>query len=446
MQQKTNHLKKQLLSFFYFVLLTVDVEAEWSVDQSAKVNYSQQFFLSKLPDKNVKNNYSILEVSPQLQLKKANFKFYAQPLLYHKFTTNYEVEKNFFDPKDSYLEGLWGSWRIRIGSQIHNWGVIDLYSPGDIVNSSTLFDPLHPQKLGAVGVDLTWSTFGKKLQFLYLPIRRRTQLPAQDSRWLPRDIITNAVDNHLDIYLPESINYIYDKNYELPDALTNNFGTRLSLTFGEVDWHLFYFHGLSPIPQMEIEATAVADVIDPTTSQLMGVKVEPDVFLRPIEYGLSTLGNSLVWAPEWAILRWETIYADTFNKDPRVVNERLLQSALSIEKQLNVFDKNLIVQVQYYLAERKQALNNITESNFQIFADAMVLNSILAINDNNSLYFSQLFNFESSSYLTALGGVLKINDMFSVESKVAFLNGPSNTIIGTFKNNDLVEVKLNIYY
>ncbi|MCB0390493.1 MAG: hypothetical protein KDD58_04345 [Bdellovibrionales bacterium] len=432
-----------LIGFFFSSYLS---KAEWETDKSAKIFYKQQYFIKDLDSTNTKSNYATLELEPKVYLKKSSaLKINLEPYFYHKFSTVTDTESSFFDASQSYIESSKGNWRLRLGSQIHNWGVLDLYSPADVVNTSTLYDPLDPKKLGAVGLDLTWSTFGKKWQLLYLPIRRPTQFPEENSRWLPRQIITGSDSNDINIYLPQQLDYQYDKSIELDNAFKNNFGTKFSFTLDEWDWNIIYFYGLSTLPQMEIEATVIASVLDPKNGNLVGVNVEPEVVLRPIDYLQETIATSLVWAPDWGIWRWETSYLKPKSKDFRV-DQELLQSALGFEKSFFIGTRSLLAQIQYFYSEQKNKRNNLSGTDFQLFDDSVVLSGVFTLNDNNSLYASELYNFNNDSTLSAFGGLFKINDMFKLEMRALVLNGPEESVIGTYKKNDLAEAKLHIYY
>lgn len=438
-------IRKQIIPFILLFIFGAPLGASpWS--SSASIEYSQEFFFTSMKSSRVENQYSLLELKPTLEKTMGSRnKLLLEAYFYHKFEGISEREKNFFDLPQGYVETRRGSWRLRLGQQTISWGVMDIYSPGDVINSTTLFDPLNSEKLGAMAVDLTWSTFGKKIQWLYLPRRRGAVFPEEDSRWLPRNIITDSLGLSTDIYLPEVINYNYEKSIELPRALNDNYGLRLSFTFGEVDWHLFYFQGLSARPQIQVEATVTADVIDSQTSQLLGVSVEPDIQLRPIYFAQRTVGNSLVWAPEWGIVRWETTFTKDIHNDPRI-DENILQNALGVEKPLHIGTKSLVAQIQYYLSEQQSEFNNLSGTQFQIFNNSLLLNGMLNVNDSTTLYLSQMYNFDDSSLLGVLGSQYKWSDNVRIEGRALWLNGSPQSLIGSFKNNDSIQFKFTFLY
>ncbi len=441
--------KKNYSSILTFLLLTYPslAKSDWQHELLLKGDFIFQNFIETYePIREINNSYSLIELRPYMSLKNSrHFKFVFEPYYYNKIESRTTIEKNFFDPQQLYIETQISNWRLRAGNQTYNWGVFDIYSPGDITNTTTFFDPLNTIKIGATSLDLTWSQLGRVFQILYMPKRSGSRFPEENSRWLPREIIINPGGIDADILLPDNLNYSYQRPIEIEDALKHNWGSRFSLNFNEVDWQIFYFEGVSPRPHLDVEITVDTTIIDPSTNKVLGLLVQPDVTLIPSFFKQQTIGNSLVWAPEWGILRFETVYSKV-QLTHEFIDRNLFQTALGIEKTWAWSSYSLLTQVQYYKSHQESRVTNTTGNNYRLFDNTLICNLLLTINDRSSFFLSEIYDTDNQSFITVLGTRYKWHDNIGIELKGLSINGPTNSIAGTYKNNDLIEARLSVYY
>src|SRR5690606_1284876 len=104
----------------------------------------------------------------------------------------------------------------------------DVSSPSNVVNTSAFFHPLRMPTKGAPMVELQWKGESLGIHALYIPRQPLATLPSPDSRWLPRNMLTNYTSSIGEVYLPEVLEYNYLSELELNHARDHNYGLRLT--------------------------------------------------------------------------------------------------------------------------------------------------------------------------------------------------------------------------
>lgn len=373
----------------------------------------------------------ILWIKPELDIKwNKRSRFILKPTVRANPSTEEKPEQIFLNPSEMYWDIKLGDFRIDIGSNVHNWGILDGYSPLDMVNGKTLFNPLSSDRRGAAMFDVSYSGESFKLQTLYIPRQARTLLPSTDSRWLPREYIVNTSAVKETILLPATFNYYYPGYIELDHALDNNFGAKFSKTFDTVDANLIYFNGLSNNTQ--ISPTFQADVvqIDPLVLQ-----ARSDIGIRPVYFRTETLGASLVWAPSDLIIKWESSYARTLER-AITLPEWSWQNGLGVEVPITLGSFSTTNVIQFYYGENKDPAENLVSSSSRIFDRAALIGQRVEWADGVDSFASILYDYENDGYLAIAKLNYLINDSLKASGEFNVLDGDDDSILGTYKAND----------
>jgi hypothetical protein len=409
-----------------FILLAQGAEIRWNG------TFSSETFASfeELPEP-TRAVDTLLWIKPELDIKiNKSSRFFIKPIVRINPTTDESPESFFFNSSEMYWDIKLKNIRLNLGSNVHNWGNLDGYSPLDIVNGRTLFNPLASDRRGAGMIDISYSGDDLKAQVLFIPKQTRTLLPSTDSRWLPREFIINTSSANETVLLPNTFQYYYPGYVEFDNALDSNFGARLSQTWGSLDAHLIYFNGMSNNTQ--ISPTFQADVvaIDPLILQ-----ARSDIGIFPVYYRTETTGLSLVWAPSDLIIKLESAYARTTEKQP-TLPEWSWQSGLALEIPTTVYSFSVTTVLQYYHGENKDPAENLVSSSSRIFDSAALIGQRIEWMDGMDSFMSVLIDYENQGHLFSAKINYSITDNWKTSGQVDVMGGDDTSILGTYKNND----------
>jgi hypothetical protein len=84
-------------------------------------------------------------------------------------------EKFYGDVPEAFIEKKLKKWKFRAGMNTLNWGVVDVSSPSDQVNTSALMHPLRSLKRGAPMIEASYDRESFAIDAFYIPIQRRRQ-------------------------------------------------------------------------------------------------------------------------------------------------------------------------------------------------------------------------------------------------------------------------------
>lgn len=451
-----NSLRIFFLNFlgkvFLFVLLlsSQPTHARLKTDFGLDSTFQYFDFYNANKKNDVRYNHLQWDLKPHLQIhSKDTFFFEAKPLITGKTQTQSSSEKLFVDPQVTKLTYVHKKIHLTVGSNIYNWGRLDGYSPLDVIHQRAYFNPFSPIKLGVMGLDIKYDSLNFQSELLYIPKRlEKTRLPAKESPWLPRSFLIHT-DYADKIEVPENIGY-----YELEDriyhhALENNLGFKNTFHYGPIDFSLIYYRGVNTNPQIQPSLSINTVESDPSdfTRIIYGI-ASSDIGLRQSFFPMETSGFSAVYANDLFILRWESAYTSYKIKDITALESSdswLFQNGVSFEKQF-FFDQFTLTQVMnYYYSNFSNRKDNLAGS-FKLFADSALLSFIFSDNEQNSIALSGLWDTPSKSSLTNL----QVNYRFFENSnefvKITILNGPNDSLIGTYKDMDSVEVGFQYFF
>jgi hypothetical protein len=289
-----------------------------------------------------------------------------------------------------------------------------------------------------MGIDVRLEKSLNKIDLVYIPKQRKAQLPGEDSRWLPREILLNIDNETLGrVTVPEDIDYYYLEEDILNEALDNNFAVRASTNLGPVDLYISYFYGASNSPEIGLETTITSGPGDPVTDSNVG--------LQPIYYTHEQSSLGLVLTLDHAILRFETAYSNTIDEDD-FLTPWSWKNAASLETQLNFMRYTITLLIEGYYAKNGDAASNLFGSNSRAFDEALLVGLRWPFSTSTHLQLTAFFDLASEGNSQSLEYNFKIHKTLGASLFIDLIGGNEESLIGTYRNNDRAGLLLKYYF
>jgi len=427
------------LQLFVVTFLSTAVETTFS----GLIGIEEQYYSDELPEP-TRQNDELIYFQPELDLKfNRRSRMHFKPSVRANISTDETPEQVFLNVQEAYWEIKTHPLRLRLGQNTYNWGVLDGYSTLDIVNGRVMFNPLQAERRGAPTVDIQYEGDWLQLQLLYIPAQARTLMPSADSRWLPRDVLINTDSLDQVVLLPPSFRYFYLKKAELDDALSNNYGARLTSRWNDFDFSLMFFEGSSQMPQFTIVAPFVlVDPGDPVLGTPEVIQATGDVGITPLYFRQRAVGGSIVWAPSDLILKLESTYVDSISKNP-LISEWAWQNGVGIEYPWNIGTSSFTSVLQVYYGENKDPVDNMVSSAGRLFDRAAIFGTRWSLSTDFNCLFSFLYDYEFETNYLRLAMDYKFTDNFRIDIAGDFIDGDRGTFLGSYAKNDRYSLKLS---
>lgn len=209
----------------------------------------------------------------------AAFDFYATPAPDRPFDDELE-----FEIDELYLDFLSERIGLRLGKEKVVWGMMDMISPANIINSGDMIDPFVNSGLedarGQWGIHFNYDNVGKiRLEALFVPIWNPSQMPNADIDSETGEMVADYWFPPLFSSIPwllwTTVQYtdgtfgdiIIENDFlgtDEPDKdlSTATFAARMSAPVGRFDLGAYFITGLDPKPNPVIHTTVVSGVID----------------------------------------------------------------------------------------------------------------------------------------------------------------------------------------
>lgn len=354
-------------------------------------------------------------------------------------------EQSFLDLPEAFFQYKNGASEFRLGMNTVNWGVVDISSPSNVVNTSAFLHPLRLPKRGSPMVEWQWDkeTFG--ISMLYIPRQPRAVLPARDSRWLPRDVLTNmpvsiTTDELGTVLLPDELRYSYLADRELDHARDHNYGVKLKSRLGSFDFQLTYFEGMSQLPKIRLQAT-ISSNPDGSWS------ADPDIGLGQVFYKVRNSGFGMVYAADRAIFRVETNYQHTLSSvTNQGIHPWVWSSVLGVETNFDLGTSSLTILAQYYHTEIPTKADNLISSSYRLFDRTGVLGLRWPVNDSWLLSASTFIETQTQGLFWTAGVENKISDALKMAVSWRDFSAEKVGLIKTFDKNDHANLELTYFF
>ncbi|MCB0384077.1 MAG: hypothetical protein KDD43_01695 [Bdellovibrionales bacterium] len=424
---------------FFLLLLTPEALAKWGRPHGQLALTGTSFSQVDLPT--VEETEHIYELLIEGQLQGNRFSFTYELFAKYQGQTQFPREQQLYDLPNTYLEYRQALWRLRLGSQVYDWGVLEGYRPLDRMNPAVYHDPLNPQKLGSGSIQFLLENGNWQTEVLYIPQQRRSHFPAEDSPWLPREFLQQLDTAFGTILLPRDIRYHYLPSVVSQRALQGNSGLRIKRRFLDWDLSLSHFEGMNPVPLLRPVVDLIPVVIGPDPIY----QAQSDVSLEPFYYRQRTSGMTVVYAGESWIARLEGAYHHALTRESGV-DRWAWESGFNLERSGSWGSTSWTALLQYHHAQHAQRADNLASSSARVFDEAWVAGWRLGISEQQSVTLRGLHSSPTQGSYLSLLWEDTFGDVVKVQLSGTWLDGDKQSLLGTYRKNDSYQVRILAYF
>lgn len=374
----------------------------------------------------------------------------ANPNNLHEPSTGekkYEPETLYGDIPEGNLEYRYRDFKYRMGMNTLNWGVVDLSSPSDVVNSMALFHPLRILKRGSPMVETQFGPETFAWHFVYIPKQMKPILPSENSRWLPREILLQSDSDDTIVRIPDQLRYGYSPERVLTHALDHNYGARLTSHLGSWDFQLTHFEGVAPTPKIQPEMT-----LDFGSTSNEFIARSP-ILLIPVLYRVRTSGLGMVYAGDSWIFRFESAYQHTISESPSLTTsgDVSLQpwswtSVAAAETSVPLGATTLTLLTQYYHSENPQSPDNQISSTYRLFDRTAILGLRWSLSEETTVMASGLYESLTQGVFWMVGFESKFTDSTKWSLGWRDFSAQKDGLLKTYEKNDHATLDLTYYF
>lgn len=354
-----------------------------------------------------------------------------------------QPEEYFGDLQEAYVELRASAFKFRTGWNTVNWGVLDGFSPMDVVNQRIFFDPLNPTKRGAPMVEMQWNPAGWSFSALYIPWQARAMLPSGDSRWYPRDQLRNISSSSGTLNLPPQPLYDVAEPIQVNKALENNFGFNLEKQWDWLDLHAMYFNGSATMPGVTFDGTLL---ISQDLNNNIALAANP-IYVHPLYYRTQTSGLGFSATTGEVIVRGEAAYTDTVS-DARLYGFSAWswQYGIGLEKNWEILSHTVTQILHYYRGVFPADGSNLPSSGFRMFDDTLLTGFRFALADDRYFYGSILYDIPLEGLVWMIGYQMKLTDSIRWDISWRNISSSQPGLLQSYNKNDHAAMELVYFF
>jgi hypothetical protein len=429
--------------------------AKWKYRVTPLLRNSSLYYPESIPNTDQFRSQFQAELNAVYRWEKW-FKVVAQPVATYDPTARKSVkpigvvekdvvansEQTFLDLREAYMQFRFRPFTLTMGNQIFSWGVTDGFSPTDVVNSRRLVSPLSSEKIGAPAATISWIQGDFDLELLYIPLQRRSILPGEDSRWLPRSFYVSRSFENTVLKLPNNVRYYYLRPETIDSALHHNFGARLRSQLGGLDLSFIYFEGATNSPAVNLSLSGTFERL-PTASQEGILALDPNVGLRPVFFKKRVYGGTLVYPIGDVIVKLESAFTKQISQNARkALPGDFQEHVASLEYDFPISSGKLTSILQGTYSKFETASENGTTSLSRIFEGAVATGLRYSSENNWAVIATTLWDTKYKGAVYVLSGDYKPLDNLTTSLSASVLDGQGLTPLGTYRKNDLATLTL----
>lgn len=197
-----------------------------SADGSARME-ARQFLGEGRTAKTIDNNFSVLG-ELEMSTRRNNFELKIWNLARLDATDSHRTR---LLPYENWVAYKTNTFQAKVGMQIENWSMTEIFHPSDVFNSRNLDSELeNAEKMGEPAASVRWELLGGFASFYYMPTFLAPVLPSEKSRLSAAPESSNMLD-------PE-----YFENGKLKESSEpiNQYALRYTRKLGPGDISLHY--------------------------------------------------------------------------------------------------------------------------------------------------------------------------------------------------------------
>jgi hypothetical protein len=337
-------------------------------------------------------------------------------------------------------------FRWAVGLLRFEWGMTDIYNPLDVVNPRNYTDLLNIEKRGSPAVHFEWSPDPWSLSLVYIPVQLPAILPSERSSWLPREVVRSRTVSAgsfgtVQAILPSNFKYRYTGSEIVSAAMNHNFGLKLDRRSGGFDFSIVAFQGASVAPGLSIDSGGTVISGPPYVIQL-----DPEVGLKRIEYTKRTAGLGFSWVLDPVIVKYSGAYADKTETKRTDISGWSHSHVFSFETSHAGPGESNVTWIFGATSQiNEQDGENTVSSLDRVFDKAVLLGNRWAWGEKVSFLVGAVFDTKDKGILGRLTSDWKISDGVVLNFSVDILDGPPDSALGAYRNNDRLGLGLSWY-
>ncbi len=338
------------------------------------------------------------------------------------------------------------SMALRLGWDTFTWGVTDGFNPVDVVSARRYSDPLRSEKLG-VPAAMGRLDFGfVLLEGIFIHEQRKSILPGENSRWLPREIGGDVFIENTLFHPPTVPTYYYRDPVEYDGALKNNFGARVSSHFLGMDVAGYFFEGAATVPATSLKLKGTVTGINLGGSPEFVINADPAIGLRPIYHRVKMTGASIMF-PVWElIVRGEVAVTTDYRKNSASITEKATEAVLELEHSFAWGNRSLTLIGLTTWADNQETSGTTTNtpSLSRMFDRGVAVGMRWQPVPEWSADGYTLFDTKYGGKLFKLDTSYSLSDAWKLFGTGEKFDGKVTTPIGVYRKNDRVEAGVRV--
>jgi hypothetical protein len=431
-----------LLTYFLFSL---SVEAsEWKFSANGDLKFLGNRWSAATMGPDSEQYRGVAQAKFPTTLRRGrSFRIRALPLVQWDPQSPSSKERFYWDFPEAFLQYQNLPWTIQLGLNVHTWGDTDVFNPLDVVNPRRYWDPFQSEKIGTPALSVKRDFGDLFLEALYIPQQRKSLVPGEKSRWLPRDIYRvrtfAGFGTPTRLILPANLNYSYTDDVEVDKALSNNFALRAKFRLPNFDGTLMTYRGASPSPDVRprfVSGSVVSIAGGETTFQ-----ADPNFVLQRAYYPVQVSGLSFTWATLGILVKGAGAYTQVRNQRFDLP-ARVWESVLGLEKSLSLGSGSLTLLAQGTSVNRGDALDSNSVSLARMFDRSAMGALRWSPSERWTVTASLLRDLKFKGSLWHFEAGWKFTDGWRADISGDFLSGRPETPLGTYARNDRVTASL----
>lgn len=259
-----------------------------STNDTSNINFGLSFFYKKKFNSNL-----ALKIHPHLDWSDLK---------------NHKGENFVLRSENSALYYKDGSFSIGMGLLSHSFGLSQVFSPLNFIDTASYTNPLDPKKISSPSLRFMYKKRGLRLFATYFPKRFTNIYPGQGTSWIPTKAPSNLKVGDETLIFPDEIAYSFKNKIEHENALKNNFTIGARHKTKKLFTQALYYYGVDADPTFDLDLTL--NLID-ATPNARKLQVDPNIIATPIYQKVQRLGLSLRYTLP---IRWRLIYEGNLSR------------------------------------------------------------------------------------------------------------------------------------
>ena len=398
-----------------------------------------------------------------------------------EFDQVYQGKPFLIEFQDAYMQVTRDTWDLTVGIKRVTWGVLDERSVVDNINpqdySRFLLESLAERKIGVPMVKLDWYprwVSGLRLEAVWVPVYVPYRLARPGERWFPPVLLVpNSIDTGIEGLPPVNLIANYAEIGLPPRTLKNSeVGFRVSRSFSGFDLAVSYFHGFdSNTPAFRGEGVLEVSLInqppfvaadyfvnvvpDPARIHVWGLEATKVVgpvtlrgewaFVKGGRYTLNILEGDIediIQIPDLeelalqVLANWAAtgVPSTSVRLDPLLsLKKDVMRGGIGVDYLYgdHLFTAQLLA--DYILDHDPRLLSREVE----VFASVSLRFSFMDASLEPEL--ALMYNFTRSTVLLRPEVSYKFLPDLKVTARLVFVEGPRDSLVGQYKDNDQIQ-------